>query len=68
MIAGFILHNDNWIVVRGLGPSLTQFGVPDTLADPKIRIARPEWNALEGERQLEGRPDRQGRGARLRAE
>jgi hypothetical protein len=38
MIAGFILHNDNWIVVRGLGPSLAQFGVPDTLADPKIEL------------------------------
>src|SRR5205814_5852500 len=26
------------IIVRGLGPSLTQFGVPNALADPKLEL------------------------------
>jgi hypothetical protein len=41
VIAGFILggHNgDDRVVVRGLGPSLTAFGVPNALADPKLEL------------------------------
>jgi hypothetical protein len=41
VIAGFILggHNgDDRIVVRGIGPSLTGFGVPNALADPKLEL------------------------------
>jgi len=42
MIAGFILGpaisgNDN-VIVRGVGPSLTQFGVPNALADPTLEL------------------------------
>ena len=41
MIAGFILGGnpatDN-VIVRGIGPSLTQFGVPDALADPTLEL------------------------------
>ena len=41
VIAGFILGNypgnDN-IIVRGMGPSLTQFGVPNALADPTLEL------------------------------
>ena len=41
MIAGFILGgntgSDN-IIVRGIGPSLTQFGVPNALADPTLEL------------------------------
>ena len=41
MIAGFILGgntgSDN-VIVRGIGPSLTQFGVPDALADPTLEL------------------------------
>ena len=41
MIAGFILGGnpgtDN-IIVRGIGPSLTQFGVPDALANPTLEL------------------------------
>jgi hypothetical protein len=41
MIAGFILGgnagNDN-IILRGIGPSLSQFGVPDALADPTLEL------------------------------
>jgi hypothetical protein len=41
VIAGFILGNHNGndrIVVRGIGPSLTPFGVPDALADPTLEL------------------------------
>src|SRR5207249_7415197 len=42
MIAGFILgpansFQDN-VIVRGIGPSLAQFGVPDPLADPTLEL------------------------------
>jgi hypothetical protein len=41
VIAGFILgHNSgvDRIVARGLGPSLTAFGVPNALADPTLEL------------------------------
>jgi len=41
MIAGFILGNSNRsdsVIIRGLGPSLTQSGVPDALADPTLEL------------------------------
>jgi len=41
VIAGFILGNhsgDDRIVVRGIGPSLTAFGVPDALANPTLEV------------------------------
>ena len=41
VIAGFILGSSNGhdrIVVRGIGPSLTAFGVPDALADPTLEL------------------------------
>ena len=41
VIAGFILgHNsaNDRIVVRGIGPSLTAFGVPNALADPTLEL------------------------------
>ena len=41
MIAGFILGGNNGadrIVVRGIGPSLTAVGVPNTLADPTLEL------------------------------
>ena len=41
LIAGFILGahtDDDRIVVRGIGPSLTTFGVPDALADPTLEL------------------------------
>jgi hypothetical protein len=41
VIAGFILGNQSGndrIVVRGIGPSLTQFGVPDALSDPTLEL------------------------------
>jgi hypothetical protein len=41
VIAGFILGNqsgDDRIVVRGIGPSLTAFGVPGALANPTLEL------------------------------
>src|SRR6202158_6116125 len=41
VIAGFILgHNSGMdrIIVRGIGPSLTAFGVPNALADPTLEL------------------------------
>jgi hypothetical protein len=40
VIAGFILGNggDDRVVVRGLGPSLSQFGVPNPLQDPTLEL------------------------------
>ena len=41
VIAGFILGNqssNDRIVVRGIGPSLTGFGVPDALANPTLEL------------------------------
>ena len=41
VIAGFILggnNGDDRIVVRGIGPSLTAFGVPNALANPALEL------------------------------
>jgi hypothetical protein len=41
VIAGFILGNhsgDDRIIARGIGPSLTAFGVPNALADPTLEL------------------------------
>ena len=48
MIAGFILgghSGQDRIVVRGIGPSLTGFGVPNALANPTLEL-RDENGAL----------------------
>ena len=41
MIAGFVLGNNagnDRIVVRGLGPSLSSFGIANPLADPTLEL------------------------------
>jgi len=41
VIAGFILGNNSnptRLVLRGIGPSLTAFGVPNALADPTLEV------------------------------
>ena len=41
VIAGFVLGNNNGndqVVVRGLGPSLSSFGVSNTLPDPTLEL------------------------------
>jgi len=49
VIAGFILGNDagnDRIVVRGLGPSLSAFGVPSPLADPTLELRNQNGTLL----------------------
>jgi len=38
MIGGFITSGNTDVVVRGLGPTLTQFGVANALADPIVTL------------------------------
>ncbi len=48
LIAGFVVsENSRAILVRGIGPSLAQFNVPNTLGDPQLRVYR--GNQLLGE-------------------
>jgi hypothetical protein len=49
VIAGFILGNktgDDRIVVRGLGPSLSSFGVPNTLENPTLELRNQNGTLL----------------------
>jgi sugar lactone lactonase YvrE len=49
MIAGFITEGGNGsteVVVRGLGPTLTQFGVSGALADPKLTLVNSNGNII----------------------
>jgi hypothetical protein len=49
VIAGFILSNkpgDDRIVVRGIGPSLSGFGVPNALQDPTLELRDKDGNLL----------------------
>jgi hypothetical protein len=40
IIGGFILGggNNTTVIIRGIGPSLTQFGIPNALADPTLEL------------------------------
>src|SRR2546421_7381021 len=40
MIAGFIVQGSSskTVLIRAIGPSLTQFGVPDALANPQLEL------------------------------
>jgi hypothetical protein len=49
VIAGFILGNnqgDDRVVIRGLGPSLSAFGVPNPLQDPTLELRDKDGNLL----------------------
>jgi len=49
MIGGFITAGGNGsteVVVRGLGPTLTQFGVAGALADPKLDLVDSNGNII----------------------
>jgi Putative Ig domain len=51
VIAGFILGShigDDRIVVRGIGPSLGVFGVPDTLANPTLELRNSDGALVMG--------------------
>jgi hypothetical protein len=52
VIAGFILGNkvgDDRIVVRGIGPSLTAFGVSNPLQDPTLELRDKDGNLLRSD-------------------
>ncbi len=49
MIGGFITEGGNGsteLVVRGLGPTVTQFGVSGALADPALTLVDSNWNIV----------------------
>jgi hypothetical protein len=49
MIGGFILGQgeaNSTVIVRGLGPSLSQFGLPDGLPDPSLELHDSNGNLL----------------------
>ncbi|HZE56783.1 MAG TPA: Ig-like domain-containing protein [Chthoniobacterales bacterium] len=48
MIAGFIItgNSDKAIVLRGRGPSLAPFGIPDFLADPVLELHGPTGSLI----------------------
>jgi sugar lactone lactonase YvrE len=51
MIGGFITAGGNGVtevVVRGLGPTLTQFGVSGALADPALNLVDSNGNIVRG--------------------
>jgi hypothetical protein len=47
MIAGFIANGSTQVVVRGLGPTLGQFGVSNTLADPVMTLVDSNGNVVQ---------------------
>jgi hypothetical protein len=50
MIGGFIMSGGNGatqVVVRGLGPTLTQFGVSGALADPVVTLVDGNGNVIQ---------------------
>ena len=46
MIGGFITNGSTQMVVRGLGPTLAQFGVSEALADPVVSLFDGNGNLL----------------------
>jgi len=48
MIAGVIVHglDSENVIIRGLGPTLTQFGVPSVLSDPTLDLRDSNGNSL----------------------
>jgi hypothetical protein len=40
MIGGFIVQGSvrNRVIIRAIGPELTQFGIPDALANPRLEL------------------------------
>lgn len=44
LIAGFVTDGPIWLMTRGIGPTLAEFDVENVLADPEIKVVRPEGN------------------------
>ena len=47
VIAGFITNGSTQVVVRGLGPTLAQFGVSEALADPVVTLVDHNGNVVQ---------------------
>src|SRR5205085_8398916 len=47
VIAGFITNGSTQVVVRGLGPTLTQYGVSGALVDPVMTLVDSDGNVLQ---------------------
>jgi hypothetical protein len=59
VIAGFVLSissGSDRIVVRGLGPSLTAFGVPNALANPTLELRDPNGALLASNNDWQDNP------------
>jgi len=63
MIGGFILGGGGGgfaqVIVRGIGPSLADFGVTDALADPTISLFDSDGNPVASNDNWMDSPDRQ---------
>jgi hypothetical protein len=59
VIAGFILGNNSnstRLVLRGIGPSLTAFGVPNALADPTLEVRNSDGSLVASNDDWQGDP------------
>lgn len=56
-ISGFVVHEERWVLIRGIGPSLALFGVENPVPDITITLYNEEWEiATNGQWGLDG-PD-----------
>ena len=58
LIAGFIVTGPNGstkkVLIRGLGPSLAQFGVPGTMPDPLLELHKPDNSVVTNDNWQQG--------------
>jgi hypothetical protein len=58
LIAGFIVTGPSGstkkVLIRGLGPSLAQFGVPNTLSDPLLELHQPDGSVVSNDNWQQG--------------
>jgi hypothetical protein len=47
MIGGVIVTDDKTVVVRALGPTLTQFGVTNALSDPALELRDAQGTLID---------------------
>jgi hypothetical protein len=58
MIGGFIGDDSVGIIVRALGPTLTQFGISNALADPTLELHDANGNLLASNDNWQDSPDK----------
>ncbi len=58
LIAGFIVIGPSGstkkVLIRGMGPSLAQFGVPGTLSDPFLELHKPDGSVVSNDNWQQG--------------